>query len=69
MRSCIFPNLRAEQARAGYTNQAMAEILGISRVAYEKKKRSGHFNVEECRKLCATFGNCEFGYLFEKAEI
>lgn len=61
----MFPNLRAEQARADMTNTDVANVLGISRVTYEQKKRSGKFNVDESRKLCELF-KCEFGYLFAR---
>lgn len=59
----MFKNLEAEQARKGYTNQKMAEILGISRVSYENKKKSGKFTASEIKVLCKTFG-CRFDYLF-----
>ncbi len=64
----MFPNLRAEQARAGMTNKDVADYLAINRVTYEAKKRSGRFNVEESRKLCELFG-CEFDYLFALPEV
>lgn len=35
----MFRNLDAEQARFSYTNQQMADKLGISRVSYENKKK------------------------------
>ena len=38
----MFRNLEAEQARLGLTNQDVATILGISRVSYENKKKSGN---------------------------
>lgn len=59
----MFPNLKAEQARAGMTNQAVADLLKISRVTYESKKKSGKFSVDESKALCGIF-NCEFNYLF-----
>ena len=37
----MFRNLEAEQARNGLTNADMGEKLGISRVSYENKKKSG----------------------------
>ncbi len=60
----MFPNLEAEQARRGMTNQSTADILNISRVTYESKKRSGKFYVSEISKLCDLF-NCSYEYLFE----
>lgn len=60
----MYNNLNAEQARAHMTNQQVAEKLGLSRVSYESKKKSGRFIARECAKLCALFG-CSFDYLFE----
>ena len=34
----MFPNLDAEQARKGLTNQQVAAEIGLSRVSYERKK-------------------------------
>lgn len=59
----MYPNLRAEQARRGMTNQMVADALAISRVTYEAKKKSGRFNVNESRSLCELF-KCDFDYLF-----
>ena len=61
----MFPNLRAEQARKDMTNQAVADYLGLTRVTYESKKKSGRFNVDESKKLCELFG-CDFDYLFAR---
>lgn len=60
----MYPNLRAEQARLKLRNQDVANELGLSRAAYEYKKKSGRFDVNESKKLCHLFG-CEFSYLFE----
>lgn len=59
----MFKNLNAEQGRYGFTNEAMAEKLGISRQVYEYKKEHGTFNVSESQKLCEIFG-VSFEYLF-----
>ena len=59
----MFKNLNAEQARKDMTNQQIAELLNISRVSYEHKKKTGKFVVKEVTKLCDLF-NCEFDYLF-----
>ena len=59
----MFRNLEAEQKRHGYTNSNMAEILGISRVTYESKKRTGLFNRPQIETLLRLF-NCKFEYLF-----
>lgn len=59
----MFRNLEAEQARNGFTNTEMAEKLGISRVSYENKKKTGKFTTFEIKKLCKMF-KCKFDYLF-----
>ena len=59
----MFKNLNAEQARKGLTNQQIADLLGISRVSYENKKKTGKFIVCELSKLCDLF-NCDYKYLF-----
>lgn len=56
-------NLNAEQARADLSNQEVANILGISRVTYEKKKNTGNFTRSEITKLLDLF-RCKFEYLF-----
>ena len=43
----MFRNLEAEQARKGYTNSDVAKLLGISRVSYENKKKTGKFTTFE----------------------
>ena len=63
----MFRNLEAEQARFNFTNQQMAEKLGMSRVSYENKKKSGKFTALEAKKLCKLF-KVKFDYLFEKKE-
>ena len=62
----MFPNLNAEQARFDYTNQNVADYLGISRSAYEWKKKTGKFVVKECTKLCDLF-KVNFDYLFSNS--
>ena len=63
----MFRNLEAEQARFNFTNQQMAEKLGMSRVSYENKKKSGKFTALEAKKLCKLF-KVKFDYLFETNE-
>lgn len=58
-----FWNLEAEQARYAMTNEKTAQHLGITRAAYETKKKNGRFTIEEIKKLCELFG-CGFDYLF-----
>ena len=45
----------------------MAEKLGMSRVSYENKKKSGKFTALEAKKLCKLF-KVKFDYLFETKE-
>ncbi len=45
----------------------MAEKLGMSRVSYENKKKSGKFTALEAKKLCKLF-KVKFDYLFETEE-
>ena len=63
----MFRNLEAEQARFNFTNQQMAEKLGMSRVSYENKKKSGKFTAFEAKKLNKLF-KVKFDYLFETKE-
>lgn len=60
----MFRNLQAEQARMGLTNQEVADLIGLSRISYESKKKTGKFNVNECVKLCKLF-HVNFEYLFD----
>ena len=60
----LFRNVEAEQARFGLTNQKMAEKLGISRVSYESKKKTGKFTACEAKRLCQIF-SVKFEYLFK----
>lgn len=59
----MFPNLDAEQSRLGLTNASVAQVLKVSRVTYEKKKKNGNFNRLQIVALCNLF-NCKFEYLF-----
>lgn len=59
----MFSNLEAEQARKNMTNQQMADFLGISRVSYENKKKTGKFYITEISKLCSLF-DVKYEYLF-----
>ena len=64
----MFKNLDAEQARAGMSNTNVAEKLGISRVSYENKKKTGKFTTLEIKCLCKLF-SCKFDYLFATEEL
>lgn len=59
----MFRNLEAEQARMRLTDQEVAEKLGISRVSYVNKKKTGKFTTLEIKALCKLF-KCKFDYLF-----
>ena len=61
----MFRNLEAEQRRLGKTNAQMAELLGVSRVTYEHKKKTGAFTRPQIVKLLSAFG-CTFEYLFSE---
>lgn len=61
-------NLEAEQKRYGYTNTDIAALLGISRVTYESKKRTGMFNRPQIEILLQLF-NCKFEYLFQFDDV
>ena len=63
----MFRNLEAEQARFGFTNKMVADKLGISRVSYENKKKTGKFTTLEIKKLCNMFKS-KFDYLFATNE-
>lgn len=64
----MFPNLQAEQKRRNLTNQQVADKIGMSRVTYESKKKSGRFSVSDCSKLCKLF-QVSFEYLFNTEMI
>lgn len=59
----MFPNLAAEQARRKHTNEYIANYLGISRRAYEIKKKNGTFKLREINLLVELY-NVNFEYLF-----
>lgn len=63
----MFRNLEAEQARNGLNNKEAADILGLSRVSYEKKKKLGSFTLTEAKKLAKRFG-VSVDYLFEDTD-
>lgn len=62
-----FKNLKAEQARRGYTNEQVAQYLGVSRGSYETKLRNGRFYAREALILCKLF-ECDFVYLFAEED-
>ena len=63
----MFRNLDAEQARLKLTDQKVADKLGISRVSYVNKKKTGKFTTMEIKGLCKLFSR-KFDYLFDTEE-
>ena len=61
----MFPNLEAEQARRGQTNEYVAQALELSRQSYEAKKKNGNFKLKEILMLLKIY-NATFDYLFSK---
>jgi hypothetical protein len=59
----MFPNLEIEQARNGYTDEHIAEKLGITQQAYCSRKASGEFRLEEITELLKIYKK-PFEYLF-----
>ena len=55
--------LKNFRVKNGFTQEIMAEKLGISRVSYENKKKTGKFIALEAKKLCKIF-KVKFDYLF-----
>lgn len=64
----MFPNLNAEQARYNDSNSAVADFLGMSRVSYESKKRTGRLSIDDANKLCQKY-KCNYSYLFSETPI
>ena len=58
----MFRNINAEQARRGVTDQEIADLLGITRSTYSRKKNTGNFSLSEVRFLMRYF-DCDFDYL------
>lgn len=61
----MYPNLDAEQARRKLNNSETARAIGLTRAAYERKKKNGRFLAEECCGLCRLF-DAPFEYLFHR---
>ncbi len=59
----MLKNLEAEQARKKKTDADIAEVLGIARETYNKKKKNLHFTFLEIKSLCLYF-DATFEYLF-----
>ena len=59
----MFPNLEAEQARNGHTNEHVARELSMSRQLYELRKKVGNFKLVEINRLVEMY-NVPMSYLF-----
>lgn len=59
----MFPNLLGQKAIHKLSDADMAQIIGVSRNAYQQKIKSGRFTPAECKALCCYFGK-SFAYLF-----
>lgn len=67
MKTIMYRNLNAEQARQGMTDTDVAKKINIDRATYAQKKRTGGFRIVEATALCELF-NSPFEYLFEKGK-
>lgn len=59
----MYPNLLGQKALHRLNDSDMADIIGVSRNAYQQKVRSGRFTPAECKAYCKYFGK-SFAYLF-----
>lgn len=59
----VYPNIKLEQFKMQLTNAEVAQKIGISRVSYESKLKSGRFVASEVLKMCELF-DCDTKYLF-----
>ena len=49
------------------SDDEMANVIGVSRNAYQQKMKSGRFTPDECKKYCSFFGK-RFEFLFATNE-
>lgn len=59
----MYPNLLGQKAIRKMSNEEMANVIQISRTAYESKIKTGRFTPQECMAYCHYFGK-SFDYLF-----
>lgn len=64
MKTILFSNLVAEQAKRGMTDADTAKEIGITAQTYAVKKKRGTFKASECTALCKLFEK-SFEHLFE----
>jgi len=60
----MFPNLELEQIRNGFSDEYIAEKLGISPPVYRSRKESGKFLLPEVETLVGMYDR-KFEYLFQ----
>lgn len=64
MKKQIYPNLKAEMARRGYTNDDLGKIIGVKGGAVSLKLRGERdFDILEVKKICQHF-DMSFEQLF-----
>lgn len=63
----MFPNLLGQKAYHHMTDEDMANVIAVSRTAYQQKIKSGRFTPDECKAFCSFFKK-RFEYLFAENE-
>lgn len=63
----MYPNLLGQKAFHRMSDADMAEVIGVSRNAYQQKIKSGRFTPEECKAYCDHFKK-SFAFLFATNE-
>lgn len=63
----MFPNLIGQKGFHHMSDDEMANVIGVSRNAYQQKMKSGRFTPDECKKYCSFFGK-RFEFLFATNE-
>ena len=64
----MYPNLNAEQARYGDSDEVVSKLLCMSRASYNTKKKKGKFDIEQAAFLCNRYVN-DINYLFSKVPL
>lgn len=59
----MFPNLLGQKAFYKMSNDDMASVIGVSRVSFENKMRTGKFTVREINAYIRFFKK-PYDYLF-----
>ena len=63
----MYPNLLGQKAFHRMTEEDMAAVIGVSRITYQQKMKSGRFTPEECKAYCDYFKK-SFAFLFATNE-